>query len=78
MDHAINALKTFLEVSLDCIADELKSGNYAKLSDCPSYSEAKALISSIHSMEKYYYGEAKTSSIRDEMKWRGVLKWRNF
>lgn len=74
MDHAINALKPFLEVSLDCIADELTSRNYEKLSDCPSYREAKALISAIHLMEKYYYGKIKTSSIREEMKWKDILK----
>lgn len=74
MDHAINALQSFYEVELDILADELKSGTYAKLSDCLSYESAKALLDAIRTLERYYYGKARSASIREEMKWRVVLK----
>ncbi|MEH6943661.1 hypothetical protein [Bacillus sp. JJ722] len=70
MDHAINALMPFYEIELEYVAEELSSGQYAKLSECPSYQSAKALLDAIRRMERYYYGEAKTMSIRDEMEWR--------
>lgn len=73
MDHAINALGPYYQVELDFVAEELQSGRYAKLSDCPSYPAAKALLEAMRSLERYYYCKIQTASIRDEMRWRGVL-----
>lgn len=73
MDHAINSLQPYYEVELDMLAEELASKKFAKLSDCPSYHSAKALLDAIHCLERYYYGKLKAMSIRDEMKWRGLL-----
>lgn len=69
MDHAINALMPFFEVELDFVREEWETGRYRKLTDCPSYHAAKALIDAIHRLEKCYYGESKTISIRDYVRW---------
>ena len=73
MDHAINSLMPFYEVELDILAEELASGNYSKLSECPSYKSAKALRDAIQVLKRYYYGKAETMTIKDEMQWRGLL-----
>lgn len=65
MDHAIEAVKMHLEPELDFLKEEWSSGEYKKLSDCPTYSSAKAMVDAIHVMEKYYYGEHKTLSVKD-------------
>jgi predicted DNA-binding protein len=69
MDHAINSLKEFLEAERDDVVEQWRSGEYKKLSDCPSYYAAKAIVDAIHVMEKYYYGEKKTMTIRDWIMW---------
>jgi hypothetical protein len=73
MDHAINALQPFLEYEIDSICEELDTGKYGKLSECPSYPAAKALVDAIHRLERYYYGKSKSSSVRDEVNWRKEL-----
>ncbi|MEG6615348.1 hypothetical protein V6C27_02745 [Peptococcaceae bacterium 1198_IL3148] len=67
MDHVIDGIKTFLEISMDYLREEWRSGEYKKLSDCPSYLECKAMVDAIHILEKYYYGEHKTMSVRDNI-----------
>jgi hypothetical protein len=69
MDHAINALRPYLEVEMDCVREEWTSGEYSKISDCPSYPAAKAIVDAIHKLEKYYHGKVKTLSIRDQLRW---------
>ncbi|MGP7815525.1 hypothetical protein ACTXGU_00025 [Niallia sp. 01092] len=70
MDHAISSLQPYLECELDELTEEWQSKKYKKLSDFPSYPPAKALVDAIHRLEKYYYGEFKTMSLKEEMKWR--------
>ena len=65
MDHAIDALKMYLEAEIDDLIEEWRSDEYQKLSDCPSYASAKAMVDAIHIMEKYYYGEHKTLPVKD-------------
>lgn len=65
MDHAINALKSYLEPVMDWLRDEYKSGDFEKFSDCPSYFDAQALVQAIHVLEKAYYEETKTLSVED-------------
>jgi hypothetical protein len=65
LDHAINSLQPFLEAERDDVVEQWRSGQYKKLSDCPSYEAAKAIVDAIHMMEKYYYGEKKTMTIRN-------------
>jgi hypothetical protein len=69
MDHAINALFPFLDAEMDELRFEWTSCKYRKLSDCPSYQAAKALIEAIHRLERYYYGESRTISIREQLRW---------
>jgi hypothetical protein len=73
MDHVIDKIRTYYEIELDYLAEELASKKYSKLSECPSYPACKAMLESMHVLERYYYGESKTISIRDEMRWRGLL-----
>lgn len=69
MDHAIAAMLPFLEVEVDIVREEWASGDYRKLSDCPSYESAKALVDAMHKLEKYYYGKPLTLSVRDAVRW---------
>lgn len=55
MDHAINSLNTFFEIELDHLYDEWKTGEYKKLSDCPSYGHASAYRQAINVLKKFYY-----------------------
>ncbi|NMD69596.1 hypothetical protein HHO41_04785 [Bacillus sp. DNRA2] len=71
MDHVIGAIQTYYEIELDDVADELRSGKYGKLSDCPSYRSAKAMLEAIRVLERAYYGEGRTVNIREEMRYRG-------
>lgn len=69
MDHALAALLPFMEVEVDIVREEWSSGDYRKLSDCPSYESAKALVDAMHKLEKYYYGKHMTLSVRDAVRW---------
>ncbi|MBT2696383.1 hypothetical protein J7E79_02890 [Bacillus sp. ISL-40] len=40
MDHAIDGLMVYFELSYEELVKEWKSGEYKKLIDCPSYKEA--------------------------------------
>lgn len=65
MDHAIRSLEGHLESSLILLKEEWKSGEYKKLSDCPFYGACKALVDAIRVLEKYQYGEPRTSSVKE-------------
>ena len=54
MDHAIESLQDFIDVTFEYqFMPEWKSGKYKKYSDCPSYPELKTLISASNIMRKY-------------------------
>lgn len=53
MDHAINSLEPFYEVTLDQFVEEHRSGKYKKLSENPFYEELKALIDAMNILRKY-------------------------
>lgn len=65
MDHVIARIQMDLETELEILAGEWKSGVYKKFSDCPSYPSAKALVQAIHVLEKCYYGEKRTMTVRE-------------
>lgn len=67
MDHVINAIQSYLDIEIEDVHNEWVSGEYKKLSDCPSYEAAKALVEAIRKIERYYYGEQKTRSVRDQV-----------
>jgi hypothetical protein len=48
MDHAIDGLRVYYDVALEELVQDWKSDNYQKLSDCPSYREAKAYREAIN------------------------------
>lgn len=65
MDHAINALRPFYDVTLDWFIQEQKTGNYKKLSDNPHYEEIRALIDAMNILRKYLgWGSIK---LKDEV-----------
>lgn len=66
MDHAINSLRPFYEVTLDWFIEEHRSGKYKKLSDNPYYEEVKALIDAMNILRKYMGWE--TIKLKDEVK----------
>ena len=53
MDHAIDALYVYVDIEAEFFAEEWKSGNYKKFSDCPSYDSAKALVDATNIMRKH-------------------------
>lgn len=69
MDHAIYSLQPFMEYEIDCVREEWHSKKYKKLSDCPTYHAAKAIVDAVHRMEKYYYGKNQTLSVREQIMW---------
>ncbi|MFS0776055.1 hypothetical protein ABC255_08625 [Neobacillus sp. 3P2-tot-E-2] len=58
MDHAIDSVNVFFEISIDYLYDEWITGEYQKLSDCPSYSECSTYRKAINVMQKFYYGDS--------------------
>ena len=65
MDHAINSLRPYYEVTLDWFIEEHRSGEYKKLSDNPYYEEVKALIDAMNTLRKYMGWE--TIKLKDEV-----------
>lgn len=51
-------------MELDELRQEWQHGNYPKLSDCPAYGACNAMVNAIHELERYYYGEVKTASVK--------------
>lgn len=74
MDHAINSLKPFLEYEIESVALELTTGDYKKMSDCPSYPAARALFKAMRELEKCYYGKGVFLTIDQEMAERGLTR----
>lgn len=65
MDHAINSLKPFYEVTRDWFIEEHRSGKYKKFSENPYYEELKALVDAMNILRKYLGWE--TIRIKDEV-----------
>lgn len=53
MNHVINVMRPFYEVTLDCYIKEHKAGNYKKFSDNPYWTELKALNDSMNVIREY-------------------------
>lgn len=53
IDHAINSLQPFYEVTLDWFLEEHRTGNYKKYSENPYYDELKALINAMNILRQY-------------------------
>lgn len=66
MDHAINSLEPFYEVTLDQFVEEHRSGKYKKLSENPFYEELKALVDAMNILRKYLGWE--TIKLKDTVK----------
>lgn len=66
VDHAISSLNSFFEISMELLYEEWKSGEYKKLSECPSYEETSTYRKAMAIMEKYYYGSNyKTTPLKE-------------
>lgn len=65
MDHAINSLAPFYEAEMDYVVDEYGSGEYKKISDCPSYEALKAIVIAMNALHKYMGWDR--ISIREEI-----------
>lgn len=53
MDHVIDSIKPYYEVTLDQFLEEHRAKEYKKLSDNPFYDELKALIDAMNILRKY-------------------------
>jgi hypothetical protein len=65
MDHAINAITVYFEISMDHLYDEWKSGEYKRLSDCPTYRETSTYREAINVMKKFYYGNQEPAPLEE-------------
>lgn len=57
MDHAINSLRTYFELSMEELHKEWESDQYRKLSACPTYKECSAYSEAINVLKKHLYGD---------------------
>lgn len=53
MDHVLNAIMPYYELTLDQFVEEHKNGKFEKLSDNPLYDELKSLIDSMNVLRRY-------------------------
>ena len=67
MDHAINSVNTFYEISLEHLYEEWVSGDYEKLSDCPSYEECNTYRKAIKVMSDWLYDEKSRGSVKEDL-----------
>mgnify|MGYP001005608994 CR=1 FL=1 len=68
MDHVLNSLRPYLEVELDMVTEEWRSGEYGKLSECPSYDSLKTLVGAANIIRKYLgIGTLKIKNMVEEM-----------
>ena len=68
MDHVIDGIKEHLDIRIQHLTEELKSGKYLKLSDCPAYGDCRAMVDAMHRLERHHYGENYTPSVREIVK----------
>lgn len=64
MDHIIDRIWEYSEMERDDFIKEWFSGQYRKLSDCPSYPAVKAYCEAINALNKYYRADYKPISPR--------------
>lgn len=76
MEVAIDALTYSYVTQIDKLAEELSTGNYKKLFNCPSYATAKVLMEALRSLEKHLYGKAMSLTVQQEMTFRGLMEGR--
>ena len=67
MDHAIEWLCDYSGFNRNIFIEEWQSGEYKKISDCPSYYEVKAYCDAINTLSKYY-GTARFETPREIIK----------
>ena len=67
MDHAIEKVRIYFDISLDELYDEWKTGDYKKLSECPSYEEASTYRKAMNVMRNYYYHDYQPHTLKEEM-----------
>lgn len=57
MDHVIDYIRNYKVWDKEEFIKEFKSGNYKKISDCPSYEKVKAYCDCINILAKAHYHE---------------------
>lgn len=68
MDHAYNSIEPFMAIEIDYLYNEWSSGQYAKLSECPSYKAAKALNDAANILRKFMGWD--TYTLREHMRFK--------
>ena len=67
MDHAINSLQPYYDITLDLFLEEHRTGDYKKYSENPYYDELKALINAMNILRQYMDWER--IRLRDEVEY---------
>ena len=65
IDHVLDAMKPYYEVTLDWFIEEQRTGKYKKFLGNPYYEEVKALIDSMNILRKYLGWD--TIRLKDEI-----------
>ena len=65
MDHAIEYLSEYMEMDKHNYIEEWQSGEYNKITHCPSYGAVKAYCDARNILSKYYYGKAEYETPRE-------------
>lgn len=68
MDHAIDKVNIYYEVTLEMLYDEWASGEYQKLLDCPSFDECNTYRKAIKVMHDWYYNNKSRGSVKEDLK----------
>jgi hypothetical protein len=67
MDHAIDSLRTFYEISLQRLYVEWATGKYKKLSNCPLFKECSTYRKAIKVMRDFGCGETSRGSVKEDL-----------
>lgn len=76
-DHAIDSLRTWFDIEIGILKDEFESGEYKKLSDCPSYKACKAYREALNILIKAcylpeYYESHKIAPLSEEIEYANL------
>ncbi|MDC7289556.1 hypothetical protein NXH76_17285 [Blautia schinkii] len=64
MEHAVERLMAYLDIEQVKLIREWSSGEYKKLSDCPSYETVKAYCDAINILNKHWMRDYEPISPR--------------
>ncbi len=68
MEVAIALLNVILENNINLLRNQWYTGKFGKLSDCPSYTNARSIVQALNCLEESFYGSKRTTSVKNLIK----------